>query len=55
MNARKFTNTLQADAEGFYAYWMENHNQDPIIWPLDMPEEEWFEQFMMYLQGADQE
>lgn len=36
--------------EDFKAFWLEKHKTDPGDWPLELPEGEWFEQYLAWME-----
>lgn len=65
MNIAEFANVTKAEVDDFVAKWMANHfrgderlNKDTTYraaFPLDMPEGEWFDQFISALSTGGKE
>jgi hypothetical protein len=49
MKLEDFEKALHQEAVKFAADWKKSHRKDPTNWPLDLPEGEWWEQFVTFL------
>lgn len=51
MNVGQFVAQMAADIGRFYAYWtfMQKSAESKDMFPEQLPSEEWFEQFLMFL------
>ena len=50
MRFQTFENAANHRVYGFFVWWKENHDRDPMNWPMNMPEPEWWEHFKIYLE-----
>ena len=46
---RQYLNNKASEFTGYYLAHREKDEETPENWPLKMPEEEWFEQFLVFL------
>lgn len=52
MNLEEFSEIAKADIDRFVANWRKGVKKEPDMWPLDLPEGEWFEQFLAFTTGT---
>lgn len=49
MDLDTFVKEALSDVERFKAYWVENNQKKPDLWPAEMNAGEWFEQFLTFV------
>lgn len=49
LSAKEFVILLKFEASYFEESWRENQKKNPSTWPESLPEEEWWEQFLLHL------
>lgn len=49
MRIEEFINISEDEILKFKGFWEYNHNTNPEMFPLNMEEGDWFEQFMAYI------
>ena len=47
----EFANIASNDVQRFKENWLENRQKDPSMWPAEMSEGDWFDQFLCFVTG----
>jgi hypothetical protein len=53
MTAQKFKETLQNDLNGFIDMWEKGHKENPNMYPEELEEGDWLDQFLIHLTTND--
>lgn len=48
-NLLSFVSEMREDLKEFQEEWLSNNELNPEDFPLDLPEEEWFEQYLCWI------
>jgi hypothetical protein len=43
--------SISSDVTQFLNYWKNNHQADPVGFPLELTSDEWMEQFWAWMEG----
>ena len=54
MRVCEFANKMHAVVEQFKDYWIEQRQENPTRFPVSLPETEWFEQFVAWIERQEE-
>lgn len=48
-----FVDSIKADVDEFFVYWVSHNKENPTDWPLNLTENEWLEQYESWATRED--
>jgi hypothetical protein len=51
MTLDEFLEECRMDVGRFARMWMEGRNKDASLYPMELPEGEWFDQYIVFITG----